>query len=376
MKRTLILSTIAVLLTAASIVYFAYFRPGQAESKAANANANNNEKLQTKVIAAPGVVESVSEEIEVGAELAGKLKSVSVEEGDEVLKGQIIAVLENADFVANIATAKSQIEILRSQRATAKARLSQAETEKSRIANGARTEERREAKAGYEQTLPNVENARRELARRENLYKNGDISREEFERAQTAFQTSQKQSVTMRESFNVVNASARNDDLAKADANVEVTKAQIAEFDALINEAGAKVRQAEANLSKTVVRAPITGVVVRKRLHDGETVSPENQTGIVTLADVSALRVRVDVDEIDVAKLKIGQTAFVTADAFDNQKFTAKIIKIGNILGRKNFRTERPTEKVDTKILEILLELDKNSKLPLGLRVDAFISND
>ncbi|MBC7797314.1 MAG: biotin/lipoyl-binding protein, partial [Pyrinomonadaceae bacterium] len=104
MKRTLILSTIAVLLTTTSIVYFAYFRPSQAESKTANANVNNGEKSQSKVIAAPGVVESVSEEIEVGAELAGKLKSVLVEEGDEVLKGQIIAVLENADFVANIAT--------------------------------------------------------------------------------------------------------------------------------------------------------------------------------------------------------------------------------------------------------------------------------
>ena len=76
------------------------------------------------------------------------------------------------------------------------------------------------------------------------------------------------------------------------------------------------------------------------------------------------------------SQIKENQTAFITADAFGEQKFAAKVIKIGQILGRKNFRTERPTEKVDTKILEVLLELEPNQKLPLGLRVDAFISTN
>ena len=83
---------------------------------------------------------------------------------------------------------------------------------------------------------------------------------------------------------------------------------------------------------------------------------------------------RVDLDERDVAKVRANQTAYVTADAFGERKFQGKVIKIGQILGRKNFRTERPTEKVDTKILEVLIELDKGEILPLGLRVDAFIN--
>ncbi|MEP6901390.1 MAG: efflux RND transporter periplasmic adaptor subunit, partial [Actinomycetota bacterium] len=116
-----------------------------------------------------------------------------------------------------------------------------------------------------------------------------------------------------------------------------------------------------------------TGVDLRKRLKNGESVSPENQTGIVTIADVSALRIRVDLDETDVAKVRENQKAFITADAYGDQKFYGKVIKIGQILGRKNFRTERPTEKVDTKILEILIELAPDQKLPLGLRVDSFI---
>jgi len=66
----------------------------------------------------------------------------------------------------------------------------------------------------------------------------------------------------------------------------------------------------------------------------------------------------------------------VTTDAFGEQKFAARVIKIGRILGRKNFRDERPTEKVDTKILEVMLELAPGQKLPLGLRVDAFIATE
>ncbi len=374
MKRTLILSAIAFSLAAASITYFFYVRPNRIEQKVSAEEKDVKKDSAANSIVAPGVVEAVSEEIEVGAEIAGKLKIVVVEEGDRVIKGQTIAVLENGDFETAIRTAKTQIETLRSSQETARARLLQAETDRARIANGARIEERAEAKAGFEQTLPDIENARREYARRQKLYDSGDVSREELERAGTNFENAQKQSKTMREKFNVVNAEARRDDLAKADAAIRLAISQIREFDAQIAEANARVRETEARLEKTVVRAPISGVILRKRLKDGESVSPENPTGIVTIADVSALRVRVDLDESDVAKIRENQTAFITADAFGERRFAAKVVKIGQVLGRKNFRTERPTEKVDTRILEVLLELEKGQNLPLGLRVDAFIN--
>ena len=373
MKRTLILSAMAFLLTAFSIAYFFYVRPNRIEQQISAEEKDIKKDSVANLIAAPGVIEAVSEEIEVGAEIAGKLKIVVVEEGDRVIKGQTIAVLENGDFETAIQTAKAQIETLKSAQQTARAGLLQAETDRARIANGARIEERNEAKAGFEQTLPDIEKARREFERRRKLYDSGDVSREELERAKTVYENARKQSETMREKYNVVNADARRDDLAKADAVIRLAKSQIREFDAQIAEAAARVREAEARLEKTIVRAPLAGVILRKRLKNGESVSPENATGIVTIADVSALRVRVDLDESDVAKVRENQTAFITADAFGERQFAAKVIKIGQVLGRKNFKTERPTEKVDTKILEVLLELEPNQKLPLGLRVDAFI---
>jgi HlyD family secretion protein len=333
-------------------------------------------KRQARLIAAPGVVEAASEEIEVGAEIPGKIKAVLVEEGERVVKGQTIAVLENSDFEAQIIQAKAQIQTLRRQKETAETRILQAKTERARTVNGARPEERREALQNYEQTLPVLEQAHRDAERRRKLFESGDVSREEYERARRDLDAARKHSAALREKYNVVNAEARVDDLQKADAMILLAENQAFEFDALLREAEARVRTTEANLAKTIVRSPLAGVILRKRLKDGESVSPENPTGIVTIADTTVLRVRIDLDETDVANVRENQTAYVTADAFGERKFAAKVARIGQIMGRKNFRTERPTEKVDTKILEVLLELAPEQKLPLGLRVDAFIAAD
>ncbi|MEP6901322.1 MAG: biotin/lipoyl-binding protein, partial [Actinomycetota bacterium] len=107
MRRTLILSSIAFLLTAFSLGYFFWLRPAQIEQKVlAEKEETNQKKSAANLVVAPGVVEPISEEIEVGAEISGKLKQVLVEEGAQVLKGQIIAVLENSDFEAQVLTAK------------------------------------------------------------------------------------------------------------------------------------------------------------------------------------------------------------------------------------------------------------------------------
>jgi ABC exporter DevB family membrane fusion protein len=376
MKRTIILSAVALVFIAASLIYFRWTPQNAVETKA-SAQDSETKKQNQNLIAAPGVVEAVSEEIEVGAEMPGKLKSVLVEEGERVVKNQTIAILENADFEALVWQAKTNIEILRRQQETARARLDEVEADKLRLVNGARPQERREVFAGYEQTVAVVEQAKREVARRAKLYQAGDIAREEFERAKRELAISEARSRETRERFDTINAPARADELEKADAAIKLADAQIREFDARIREAESRVRVAESSLAKTIVRAPVNGIVLRKRLKDGESVSPENSNaGIVTIGDTSALRVRVEIDETDVAKIRENQQSFVTADAFGERRFYGRVIKIGQILGRKTIRTERPQERVDTKILEVLVELAPDQKLPLGLRVDAFIGGE
>ena len=83
-----------------------------------------------------------------------------------------------------------------------------------------------------------------------------------------------------------------------------------------------------------------------------------------------------DVDEADVARVRIGQQAYVKAEAYGDKQFTGRVVRIGQLLGRKNIRTDEPTERVDTKILETLVKLDAGQRLPAGLRVDAYIQTN
>ncbi len=137
--------------------------------------------------------------------------------------------------------------------------------------------------------------------------------------------------------------------------------------------ARARLAEAQAMLSKTIIRAPIEGAVLRKHLKAGEIFSEMRQTPILTLGDAKILRVRVDVDETDIARVSMGQRAYVTADAYPGEKFWGKVVRVGQLLGKKNVRTDEPAERLDTKVLETLVELEPGKPLPPGLRVDAFI---
>jgi len=297
------------------------------------------------LIAAPGRIEAVSEEIRVSSELSGRLHSVPVEEGDRVRKGQVLAQIENEDYIARVAAAE--------------AALAERRAELERTVNGARSQERRAAEGSLQAAKAVLDNAQREAQRRRNLADREMISRDEAERYERVYQVAQAECERAAQEFSLVDADARHEDRERAGAAVAAAQAQLAE--------------ARAYLEKTYIRAPLDGVVLRKFRHNGESVSTQFDSPIVTLADDSALRVRLDVDEVDVARLAVGQPAFVTAEAYGNEKFAGHIIRVGRILGKKNVRTDEPSERVDTKILETLVELDAGQKLPLGLRVDAYV---
>ena len=85
------------------------------------------------------------------------------------------------------------------------------------------------------------------------------------------------------------------------------------------------------------------------------------------------LRVKLDLDEGDVSKPRVGQRAYVTVEAYGDHKFWGSVIRVERILEKKNIRTDEPFERVDTKILETLVELDPGQRLPLRLRVDSYV---
>ena len=298
-------------------------------------------------VAGPGRVEPNSEDIKVGSEISGKLKQVLVEEGDAVTEGQIVAILVNADQHAQVLSSQAVVH--------------QREAELRKVINGARSQERKEAFSTVEENKAVMENARAEMERHNKLFTEGIISREENERYIRQYNVAAAQYQHSAEHHSLIDDNPREEDRSAAEATLELAKAQLAE--------------AQARYEKTLIRSPINGVILRKHHRSGESVSNSSTVPdpIVTIGDNSMLRVRVDVDETEVAKVKVGQPAYVTADAFDRQKFPGHVIRVGKELGRKNVQTSEPTEKVDTKILETLIQLDPGVEIPIGLRVDAYI---
>jgi HlyD family secretion protein len=295
------------------------------------------------LVAAPGRVEPVSEEIQLSVELPGKLQSVLVEEGDRVTAGQPVARLVSEDYQARVRSAEAAVE--------------SREAELRRVINGAREQERREAAAAVNAAAASVERARNAYERRRTLNASGDVAKIEVDRTQRELEVAEKLHEAAQEHFRLVDAAAREEDKSRAESEVARARADLGE--------------ARALLEKTTIRSPIRGVVLRKHLRTGEAVA--EGVPVVTVADVSRLRVRADVDESDVARVRLGQRAYVTAAAYRGQKFWGRVVRIGQVLGRKNFRTNEPSERVDTKILEVLIEMEGRPQLPVGLRVDAFL---
>ncbi len=324
---------------------------GRARSGRASQSAARPQRSATgMLIGGPGRVEPYSEDIKLGSELSGKLRSVNVEEGDAITRGQVLAVLENDDYRAQVLSAEAE---LRAKEATLR-----------KVLNGARSQERAEALSSVRAAQAVLDNARAETERRQKLYAAGVISREEAERFAREYDVAKARYQEAVERHSLVDDRAREEDRSFAEADVQLARARL--------------KEARARYAKTFIKSPIDGTALRKHHRNGESVSNSSTVPdpILTIGDKKVLRVRVDVDETEVSKVRVGQKAYVTADAFGRQKFWGRVVRIGEELGRKNVRTDEPTERVDTKILETLVELDNGVQLPVGLRVDAFILAD
>lgn len=298
------------------------------------------------IAAGPGRVEPVSEEVRVAAQIGGILSEVLLDEGDSVAAGQVIARIEAAEYVARVSAADAELQ------------LRQAEAR--RVLNGARDQERDEVAAAVREAEAVVDHDRADLQRLRELAREGVISQQELGRGEQAARVAQARLDAAQHRVRFITAEPREEDVSRANAAVARARARVEEVRAL--------------LAKTSIRSPIDGVVLRRHRKAGETVSTLFDSPIVTIADRSSVRVVVDVDETDVARVAVGQPAYVTADAFGSRRFPGRVVRVGQMLGRKNFRTDEPSERVDTKILETLVQLDDGHELPIGLRVQAFVT--
>ena len=299
-------------------------------------------------IAARGRVEGVSsQEIKLASRVVGRLKEVAVNDGDALRQGQVVAVLENDDLQAQVEQARANV-----QRA-------QALLEK--LQNGARPEERAASRAALEEAQAAADNARQNLERSQKLFQEGGIiSKSVLDQAERDGRMAQARLESARQNYKLIMAPPRAEDVAAARAEVNLARAQLA--------------QAQDNFNNTFVRSPVDGVVVKRYMNPGESISYESlYQPIVSVSDTTHLMVRTEVDETDISKIKLGQRASMRCDAFRGQTFYGHVVRISGGLGPKKIQTDNPTEKIDTDVLESFVEVDPGSPLRVGLRVDVYI---
>lgn len=297
--------------------------------------------------AARGRVEgATSQEIKLAARTFGRLLEVSVNDGDPVHKGQVVAVLENRD-------AKGRVE-------EARAGLARSQAALEKLLNGARPEERSAAKAEMDEAQAAAQNARQQFERVQKLFHEGGIvSQAALDQAERDLKVTQARLESLKQRYQLIMAPPRTEDVAAARADVELARA--------------RVTQAEDYYDNTFIRSPVEGVVVKRFMNPGESISYESlYQPVITVTDTTHMTVRAEVDETDIGKIQVGQRAEIHCDAFPGRTFAGRVVRISGGLGKKNIRTDNPLEKVDTDVLESFVEVKPGSPLRVGLRVDLY----
>jgi HlyD family secretion protein len=94
---------------------------------------------------------------------------------------------------------------------------------------------------------------------------------------------------------------------------------------------------------------------------------------VVILGDTRVLRARIDVDEREVAQIRLGASGFVTIEAFPGRRVTGRVVDIARRFGRRNVRSDDPSERLDAKVLEVVLELREREGLVPGQRILGYL---
>jgi len=206
--------------------------------------------------------------VDISADITGRIVAIPVKEGQTVTKGTLLLRIDPSQYEAAVARAQAMLSSAEASALQARANRDQAK----------RALDRANA---LKQTAPNL------------------VSDEQLEQAQTQY------------------------DVAEALANSS---------DHQVNQARAALREAQDALAKTVLRAPLDGQVTRVAVEEGEVAVPgtfSRETGLLmTVSDLSVIIVKVQVDETDVVRLHLGDSADVTIDAFPDTSFSGRVSKI------------------------------------------------
>lgn len=258
--------------------------------------------------------------VQVGSQVSGNIKELYADFNTKVKKGQLVASIDPEIFVAKVNQAKGNLDNARAAVLNARAMLQKTEAD---IANARASLE--VAKANVAKAKVAVLDAQIKLRSRINLFKEGGISAEERDSAQATYDSN----LAALEAAKALDQAAGYT-LRAAQAQHEVTMAQIAAAEAQVKQNEAALKQAQVDLDHTYIRAPVDGTVVSRNVDVGQTVaaSLSAPTLFLIAQDLTKMQVDTNVDEADIGKVRVGQPATFTVDAYPYETFEGKVVQI------------------------------------------------
>jgi HlyD family secretion protein len=154
-----------------------------------------------------------------------------------------------------------------------------------------------------------------------------------------------------------------------ADNRLEEHAAAVARRDA----AKASVDRLEAELVKYRITAPIDGMVISRQVDPGETITPGSP--LVTIVDLSRLRVEAEVDEFDIARIAPKAHAIITAEGYSGQQWQGQVEEVADAVVLRQTRPEDPGRPADTRVLRVKVAFRESNPLKLGQHVELDIAS-
>jgi len=243
------------------------------------------------VVAASGTLNAVTT-VQVGSQISGQVKEIFADFNTPVESGQVIARIDPATFELRVNQARADLDAAHSAVAVARSGLAaqQAELGRVRVA---------------------LADALRDLERKKSLVDRNYISGAELDKARTVYDSTREQ-------------------LKAVQAQRQVSEAQVRSALAIVKQRESLLKQAEVDLERTIIRAPVDGTVILRNVDAGQTVAASLQAPVLfTIAqDLRDMQVEAAIDEADVGRLRTGMPVSFAVDAFPRRSFSGEIRQI------------------------------------------------